>query len=541
MRGKGEEREASGILNPERRTLNPGPLPLPPEPLMHHCTVLPSRFSLSASPVGLVKGPGLGLGLNSPRDRAVGTLEHGQDARATGRCFRVATSWAGGATFSMYGYCTSTGRELRSVAWRFRQPIGGMGGVWPGQTGACRLPFFGQRRLEGSRTGPGDVPAGQGEPTRPDSLARLEAVMFLARHPQSSRTLAQLAGLTDGTEARTLVRKLNRLYDSGGSAFRVEEVAGGYQLMSRSKFAPWLRRLHSLPVEVRLSAPAMETLAVVAYRQPVLRAEVEAIRGVQCGEILRQLIERDLVRIVGRSEELGRPLLYGTSRQFLQTFGLRHLEELPRRELLQIVSPGQIGAAAQRVPADGPKTARESSNQPNHSYQEEEETNVKTATTASTRPMDLPDENAATVVQTPRSEQSDDAYTFDEHDDEGYPDDEDDLDEDDLDEDDADDAHDADEDDEQNLAKKDDPDEEDDNGEDLDEEDDDLEEDDLEEEDLEEEDEEDEEDLEDETWEEVEDDDEEEEEDEDWEEDDEDDWEEDDWEDEEEEEEEEEK
>jgi segregation and condensation protein B len=89
-------------------------------------------------------------------------------------------------------------------------------------------------------------------------------------------------------------------------------------------------------LEVRLSAPAIETLAVVAYRQPVLRAEIEAIRGVQCGEVLRQLIERELVRIVGRSEELGRPLLYGTTRQFLQVFGLRHLEDLPRPEFLPI-------------------------------------------------------------------------------------------------------------------------------------------------------------------------------------------------------------
>ena len=89
-------------------------------------------------------------------------------------------------------------------------------------------------------------------------------------------------------------------------------------------------------MEVRLSAPALETLAVVAYRQPVLRAEIEAIRGVQCGEVLRQLIERDLVRIAGRSEELGRPLLYGTTRQFLQVFGLRHLEDLPRPDFLPI-------------------------------------------------------------------------------------------------------------------------------------------------------------------------------------------------------------
>lgn len=110
------------------------------------------------------------------------------------------------------------------------------------------------------------------------------------------------------------------------------EVAGGFQLLSRAKFAPWLRRLQAVPGEVRLSVPALETLAVVAYRQPVLRADVEAVRGVQCGEILRQLMERGLVRIVGKSEELGRPFLYGTTRQFLQVFGLRDLDQLPRPE-----------------------------------------------------------------------------------------------------------------------------------------------------------------------------------------------------------------
>ncbi|MBN2024581.1 MAG: SMC-Scp complex subunit ScpB [Pirellulales bacterium] len=162
-------------------------------------------------------------------------------------------------------------------------------------------------------------------------MARLEAVLFLAREPLGSRKLAQLADLADGTEARTLVRALNRFYDEEGSALRAAEVAGGFQLLTRPRLAPWLRRLHSASVEVRLSGPAMETLAVVAYRQPVLRVTIEAIRGVQCGEILRQLMERDLVRIVGRSEELGRPFLYGTTRYFLQVFGLRNLDELPKR------------------------------------------------------------------------------------------------------------------------------------------------------------------------------------------------------------------
>ncbi len=166
-------------------------------------------------------------------------------------------------------------------------------------------------------------------------LLRLESVLFLAREPLNSRKLSQYANLADGTEARTLIRKLNEMYDRSGRAFRVEEVAGGYQLLTRPAFATWLRKLGHVPAEIRLSAPALETLAVIAYRQPVLRADIEAIRGVNCGEILRQLMERDLVRISGRSEELGRPFLYGTTRRFLQTFGLVNLDELPRADRLR--------------------------------------------------------------------------------------------------------------------------------------------------------------------------------------------------------------
>ncbi|MCA9099650.1 MAG: SMC-Scp complex subunit ScpB, partial [Planctomycetales bacterium] len=165
--------------------------------------------------------------------------------------------------------------------------------------------------------------------------ARVEAVLLVAREPLTSRKLAQLANLADGTEARTLVRQLNNVLTADRSAYRVEEVAGGYQLLTRPEFARWLRQLQQRPDETRLSAPALETLSVVAYRQPALRAEVEAIRGVQCGEMLRQLMERDMVRIVGRSDELGRPFLYGTTKRFLQVFGLRHLDELPRAEVLR--------------------------------------------------------------------------------------------------------------------------------------------------------------------------------------------------------------
>jgi segregation and condensation protein B len=201
------------------------------------------------------------------------------------------------------------------------------------------------------------------EPTssirRDPRTARVEAVLFLANEPLGSRRIAQLASLADGTEARTLVRRLNQYYDSQDSAFRIEEIAGGFQMLTRAKFGGWLRRLHGSPVrtgspvetgaphDTRLSAPAMETLAVVAYRQAATRAEIEAVRGVQCGEMLRQLMERDLVRIVGRASDLGRPFLYGTTKRFLQWFGLRSLDELPRAELLRRAGPREQTQNAQ--------------------------------------------------------------------------------------------------------------------------------------------------------------------------------------------------
>lgn len=170
------------------------------------------------------------------------------------------------------------------------------------------------------------------ESLRETARQRLEAVLFLAREPLNTRKLSQYANLADATEARTLIRHLNEHYDRIGRAFRVEQVAGGFQLMTRRLFSSWLRRLGHVPPELRLSAPALETLAVIAYRQPTPRADIEAIRGVNCGEVIRQLMERDLVRIGSRSEELGRPFLYNTTKRFLQLFGLVNLDDLPRAQ-----------------------------------------------------------------------------------------------------------------------------------------------------------------------------------------------------------------
>lgn len=168
-----------------------------------------------------------------------------------------------------------------------------------------------------------------GQYLRSDELARLEAALFLAREPLTTRRLAKLARLDDGTRARALIRELRQLQEASGAAVRVESIAGGFQLLTRSGFGPWVKRLLDQPAGGRLSTASVETLAIVAYRQPVTRAEIEAIRGAGSEELLRQLLERDLVAIGGRAEELGRPNVYVTTRRFLAAFGLARIEDLP--------------------------------------------------------------------------------------------------------------------------------------------------------------------------------------------------------------------
>ncbi len=195
-----------------------------------------------------------------------------------------------------------------------------------------------------------DPPPGPGLHRRSEELARLEAALFLAREPLTTRRLAKLARLDDGTRARTLIRDLRRLQDAAGSAFRVEQIAGGFQMLTRAPFGPWVRRLQDSAGGSRLSPAALETLAIVAYRQPTTRAEIESIRGVGSEEMLRQLLERDLVAIGGRAEDLGRPNVYVTTRRFLAAFGLARLEDLPPLESL----PGAEAASRESCPDDPP-------------------------------------------------------------------------------------------------------------------------------------------------------------------------------------------
>src|SRR5262249_45842525 len=152
-----------------------------------------------------------------------------------------------------------------------------------------------------------DVDHSTGSVRRTAKLARLEATLLVADAALSPRRLAQIATLADATEARTLINRLNAAYDASASPFRVERVAGGYRLLTLPQFALWLGKLHHRDAELKLSPPAFETLTVIAYRQPITRADVEAIRGVQCSEMIKQLMERGLVRIGGEDDSLGRP------------------------------------------------------------------------------------------------------------------------------------------------------------------------------------------------------------------------------------------
>lgn len=182
-------------------------------------------------------------------------------------------------------------------------------------------------------------------------LAHLEAALLIADEPLPPRKLAQAAGLSDAAAVRKQVRRLQALYDADGTAFQVEELAGGFQLLTRPEYHRWLASLRRGHQDLRLTAAARETLAIIAYRQPIMRADVEAIRGVHCGETLRLLMEKGLVRIAGRHDSLGRPVLYGTTKKFLQVFGLRSLKDLPQAE--------QLGAPAAK-PTDAEPPAMDS-------------------------------------------------------------------------------------------------------------------------------------------------------------------------------------
>ena len=174
--------------------------------------------------------------------------------------------------------------------------------------------------------------AADGPADPPVDPAAVEALLFSTHHPLTASRLADVLELPTSAAIKGVVARLNRQYEQGGRCFRIEQVAGGYQMLTLPEHGELVARLNRKEADVKLTAAAQETLAVVAYKQPVLRTDVEAIRGVGCGETIRSLMEKRLVKIAGRAELPGRPILYGTTKRFLETFGLNTLKDLPKAE-----------------------------------------------------------------------------------------------------------------------------------------------------------------------------------------------------------------
>jgi segregation and condensation protein B len=166
----------------------------------------------------------------------------------------------------------------------------------------------------------------------PNPVDVVEAMLFASDVPLEAERIREVLDLEDVAAARGLAEELIARYEAEPRGLTIVEVGGGYRMVTRPELAPWLVRLARARTRVRLSRPALETLAIIAYKQPVSRPELDAVRGVSSGAVLDSLLERRLVRIGGRKEAPGRPFLYETTREFLVAFGLRDLNDLPKVE-----------------------------------------------------------------------------------------------------------------------------------------------------------------------------------------------------------------
>jgi segregation and condensation protein B len=169
----------------------------------------------------------------------------------------------------------------------------------------------------------------------------LEAALFASGRPLPASELAALDPTASADELMQALDEMRVRYDTEGHGIELVEIGGGWQILTRPEYTETIERAQLASRPARLSSAALETLAIVAYRQPIGRAEIEEIRGVAVGGMLRTLLERGLIDVVGRAEGLGRPLLYGTTTVFLEQFALRHLGELPRADELAVALRAQ--------------------------------------------------------------------------------------------------------------------------------------------------------------------------------------------------------
>lgn len=195
----------------------------------------------------------------------------------------------------------------------------------------------------------------------PDQI--VEATLFASQTPLTTAELARADEDLDAGKVQAAIQSLRDRYEETESAFQIYQLGDGFQLLTRPEFAPYLERFDSVTRAPGLSRAALETLAIVAYRQPIGRIEIEEVRGVSASSVLRTLLEWDLIEVVGRGEGLGRPLLYGVSKHFLDHFGFKDLSELPDPELLP-VSLRELAAESSEAPAsEGPASAAEATSE----------------------------------------------------------------------------------------------------------------------------------------------------------------------------------
>ncbi len=194
----------------------------------------------------------------------------------------------------------------------------------------------------------------------------VEAILFASQKPVSAKELSNfLKGAAEAAkedpsiacfakvkapQLQDAIEQLEKEFAETGRAFEIRESAAGWQLVTKADFAPWLRQLFPENRQARLSAPAMETLAIIAYRQPITRADIEAVRGVAVDGVMQTLLDRNLVRIAGRADIAGRPLLYETTQFFMEHFGLKNLDDLPNASELR-----KIPLPKAEPPAEEPK------------------------------------------------------------------------------------------------------------------------------------------------------------------------------------------
>ena len=183
-----------------------------------------------------------------------------------------------------------------------------------------------------------------------DNKNLVEVLLFASNEPLTQNKLNQVLFDGESIDLAETVKLINGAYKSSNKGLYIDKIAGGYQLLSRPDYHMYIQRLLNKSKKVKLSKAALEALSIIAYKQPISRVEIESIRGVECGSVIKTLMEREVVTIKGRDEGVGRALLYGTTQRFLELFGLNHISDLPKlKEIDALINEGEVPIASDEI------------------------------------------------------------------------------------------------------------------------------------------------------------------------------------------------